>query len=57
MCSATYVNPGLLAWINYVLYLSLFGRNMWWYSDHSYFSLYMENKLKFNFAINPSWEK
>lgn len=25
---------------------------MEWYSAHSYFSLHMENKLKFNFAIN-----
>lgn len=41
-----------LSWINYVLYLFFFGRKMKWPSDHSYFLLCKENKLKFNFAIS-----
>lgn len=36
-----------LSWINYVLYTFSFGRNMKWYGDHSFFLLYVENKIYF----------
>lgn len=46
-----------LSWINCVLYFVFLGGILKRYSDHPYFSLYMENKLKFNFAINLSFKK
>lgn len=54
MCSAAYMNPGLLSCINYMLYLFYLDEDKveYWPLSHL---LYMDNKV--NFAITKKNEK